>query len=344
MSDAASVTVRGDYTQLMKLMRQSGLLERRYGYYFAKMTLTLLAFAAGWVALFLVGDSWWQLLVAGFLGFMFTQVAMIGHDAGHRQIFTSRKPSSVIGLVLGNLFVGLSWGWWIDKHTRHHAHPNQEELDPDISVEVLVFSEEQAHKMRRSWISQFITRYQAILFFPLLLLEGLNLHVSSVEALVKGKVTRAKWLEVVLLSIHLVTVVGTAFLLLSPGKAIAFLAVQQAVFGFYMGCSFAPNHKGMPIFAREEKIDFLRRQVLTSRNIRGGVFADFLLGGLNYQIEHHLFPSMPRCNLKHAQHVVRDFCREHSISYYETSAARSYYEVLQHLHESSRPLRVGQPG
>ncbi|QWF79010.1 hypothetical protein HUW46_02411 [Amycolatopsis sp. CA-230715] len=344
MSDATGVTVRGDYTHLMKLMRQSGLLERRYGYYFAKMTLTLLAFAAGWAALFLVGDSWWQLLVAAFLGFMFTQVAMIGHDAGHRQIFTSRKSSSVIGLVFGNLFVGLSWGWWIDKHTRHHAHPNQEELDPDISVEVLVFSEEQAHHMPRNWVSRFVTRYQAILFFPLLLLEGLNLHASSVEALVRGKVTKAKWLEVVLLAIHVVTVVGTAFLLLSPMKALAFLAVQQAVFGFYMGCSFAPNHKGMPIFAREEKIDFLRRQVLTSRNIRGGVIADFLLGGLNYQIEHHLFPSMPRCNLKHAQHVVRDFCREHGISYYETSAIRSYYEVLKHLHESSRPLRVGQPG
>ena len=61
-----------------------------------------------------------------------------------------------------------------------------------------------------------------------------------------------------------------------------------------MGCSFAPNHKGMPVLSAGHTLDFLRKQVLTSRNIRGGWFVDILLGGLNYQIEHHLFPSMPR--------------------------------------------------
>ena len=86
--------------------------------------------------------------------------------------------------------------------------------------------------------------------------------------------------------------------------------MHQAVFGLYMGCSFAPNHKGMPIVAAHEKLDYLRSQVLTSRNVRGGWFADQLLGGLNYQIEHHLFPSMPRPNLRHARPLVRTFCAD----------------------------------
>ena len=126
--------------------------------------------------------------------------------------------------------------------------------------------------------------------------------------------------------------------MLSPLQALAFVAVQQGVFGFSMGCAFAPNHKGMPILSRGEEPDFLRRQVLTSRNVRGGRVVDLVLGGLNYQIEHHLFPSMPRPNLRRAQALVREFCQEHHIPYSETSLLASYGLVLRHLHAVGRSL------
>jgi fatty acid desaturase len=118
-----------------------------------------------------------------------------------------------------------------------------------------------------------------------------------------------------------------------------FIAVQQALFGVYLGCSFAPNHKGMPILTERDQTDFLRRQVLTSRNVRGGWLIDFLLGGLNYQIEHHLFPSMPRPNLRRSQALVREFCRRHGITYHQTTLLRSYGLALDHLHDVGRPLR-----
>ena len=91
----------------------------------------------GFVAL---GDSWWQLLVAGFLAFVFTQLGFIGHDAGHRQIFRSRRANYLVGLLHGNLAIGLSYGWWVDKHNRHHAHPNHEGKDPDIAIGALAFT------------------------------------------------------------------------------------------------------------------------------------------------------------------------------------------------------------
>ena len=106
---------------------------------------------------------------------------------------------------------------------------------------------------------------------------------------------------------------AVVFLVLSPVKAVVFILVQQGLFGLYLGCSFAPNHKGMPILAADDHTDFLRRQVLTSRNVRGSWLVDFALGGLNYQIEHHLFPSMPRPNLRRAQPIVREFCRQHGL-------------------------------
>ena len=98
--------------------------------------MNLLLLAAGWTAFALLGRSWWQMLVAVFLGIMFTQTGFIGHDAGHRQISGSRRIDSLIGRIHGNLLIGLSYGWWISKHNRHHAHPNQAGRDPDIAGSV----------------------------------------------------------------------------------------------------------------------------------------------------------------------------------------------------------------
>jgi fatty acid desaturase len=134
------------------------------------------------------------------------------------------------------------------------------------------------------------------------------------------------------MALHVVAYLAVVFFVLSPLQAVLFLAVQQGVFGFYMGCSFAPNHKGMPILSPDNELDYLRRQVLTSRNVRGGPLVDFVFGGLNYQIEHHLFPSMPRPSLRRAQAVVRGFCHEQRISYCETSMVESYAQALRHLH------------
>jgi hypothetical protein len=117
---------------------------------------------------------------------------------------------------------------------------------------------------------------------------------------------------------------------------VAFLVVQQGLFGVYMGSSFAPNHKGMPVVGKDEKVDFLRRQVLISRNIRGSLLTDLALGGLNYQIEHHLFPSMPRPSLRQAQAPVQAFCAQRGIPYSETGLLASYAQVCA---TSTQPAR-----
>ena len=131
------------------------------------------------------------------------------------------------------------------------------------------------------------------------------------------------------------------FLVLSPVRAVVFILVQQGLFGLYLGCSFAPNHKGMPVLDAADQRDFLRRQVLTSRNVRGGWLTDFALGGLNYQIEHHLFPSMPRPNLRRSQALVEAFCQQKGVPYCEASLAGSYAQALRHLNAVGRRARPG---
>jgi fatty acid desaturase len=327
-----------DYSRLSRVIRDAGLLERCRGSYAVRIGLTAAAFAGTWVIFVLVGDSWYQTIVAAVLGVVFTQIGFLGHDAGHRQVARTRRGNDLIGLITGNLLVGLSFGWWIDKHTRHHANPNTEGADPDIGEGVLAFTEAQlAH--RTSWFGRAVARYQAWLFFPLLTLEGLNLHVGSVRALLAHPRRRYRRAEIILLTLHVTGYLAAMLLVLSPVKALAIIAIHQGVFGLYMGCSFAPNHKGMPIIPANADIDYLRRQVLTSRNVRGGAFVDLLLGGLNYQVEHHLFPSMPRPALRRAQTIVRSYCQQLELPYTETSLFMSYRAALQHLHALGEPLR-----
>ncbi|MEV6767488.1 acyl-CoA desaturase [Nocardia sp. NPDC051030] len=327
----------GDYARLLHRISDAGLMNRRPIYYAVRFTLVGIAFVAGWAAFILVGDSWWTLVVAACMAVTFAQVALLMHDVAHRQVFRLRRPTELMGRLVGNAGIGLAYGWWQDKHTRHHANPNHEELDPDVSPDILVWSQRQARASRGP--ARLIGRAQAFLFFPLLMLEGLNLHVAGVRAL-KNRSIKHRRSEGVLLFAHFAAYLAALFAFLPADKAFAFLAVHQALFGLYMGCIFAPNHKGMPTLTGNDRPDYLRRQVLTSRNVRGGALTDLALGGLNYQIEHHLFPSMPTPNLRHARVIVRDYCAEIAVPYHETGLISSYSEALKHLHHVGAPLRT----
>jgi fatty acid desaturase len=319
-----------DFAELGRRINAAGLLRRRPGYYAVRLGLVSLAVIAGWSAFFLVGASWWTLAVAAFLAVVFAQAALIAHDLAHRQVFRTNRPSARAGLIAGNLVVGMSYGYWMDKHTKHHANPNHDDLDPDVGPGVLVWSREAARG------KGFLARHQAYFFFPLLTLLGLSLKRDSIRALRAGTVKR-RGLEAGLLAAHLAFYLGAVLLVLSPLQALAFLVVHQALFGIYLGLTFAPNHKGMPHPDGTE--DFLRKQVLTSRNVRGSRFVDAALGGLNYQIEHHLFPAMPTPNLRQAQPIVQRYCAEIGVSYEMTGLLDSYGQALRHLHEVGTDLR-----
>ncbi|MGN9842008.1 fatty acid desaturase family protein [Nonomuraea sp. H19] len=336
---ASATGERGsDFAKLSRRIAQAGLLDKRPGYYTARIGLVAGLFAGSWALFAAVGDSWWQVLVAVLLAVAFAQVTLLAHDLAHGQISRSRRTSRIAGLLVGNLAVGLSYGWWMDKHTRHHANPNHEDHDPDVSPDALLWSVNQAETARG--FPRLIGRWQAFLFFPLLTLEGLNLKVASFRAL-RRKSLKGRKAEGLLLVAHVLTYAGAVFLVLPPGKALLFLAVHQACYGIYLGCTFAPNHKGMPVLTAEDELDFLRRQVLTSRNVRGGRLINTALGGLNYQIEHHLFPSMPSANLRKAQPIVREYCESIDVDYVQCGLVESWAQAMRHLHEVGRSLRGG---
>lgn len=339
MTTPVTIESKGsDFAQLTRKIQDAGLLERRPVYYALRGTLLGLAFFGGWGLFLWVGNSWLQLLVAAFLAIVFAQAGLYAHDLAHRQIFKKRPASDVVGRLVGNLGIGLGYGWWNDKHTRHHANPNHEEHDPDVSPAVLVWSDNQASKAKG--LPLFMARWQAYLFFPLLTLEGWHLHVASVKSVLKPGVVKRRGLEAALLAAHFVIYFGIIFATLPFGMAIVFLLVHQGLFGIYLGCTFAPNHKGMPVLSGDDKLDFLRKQVLTSRNVRGGWFINTALGGLNFQIEHHLFPNMPTPNLRLAQPIVREHCEKLGVDYLESGLISSYSQAIKHLYSVGEALRV----
>ncbi|MBB4893256.1 fatty acid desaturase [Streptomyces olivoverticillatus] len=327
-----------DFAPLLRQVRAAGLLERRRGRYALTATTDLLALAATATAIVLTGDSWWTLLLTLPAAVFWARIAFLGHDSGHAQIAATRRTNRALGLVHADLLLGMSYGWWNDKHVRHHANPNHVDKDPDVGVGALVWTQRQA--ARRQGLARWLTRNQAWLFFPLLLLEGINLKVSSVLDL-KRRDARDRRTEAVLLGVHTAAYATLLLTAMSPGKALAFALLHHALFGLHLGMVFAPNHKGMEMPDPDgERWGHLRRQVLTSRNVHGGPVTDWLMGGLNYQIEHHLFPSMPRPVLRLARPLVRAHCRAAGLSYAETGLVDSYRQALRHMHDVGAPLRA----
>ncbi|MXZ91606.1 MAG: acyl-CoA desaturase [Chloroflexi bacterium] len=321
---------------MRRLMLEHGLLDRQYGSYAVKVSSALALLIAS-IAILVVFDSLWvQLANAALMACAFSQFAFLGHDSGHRQVFRSVKRNDML-MMLAALVTGLAPSWWQEKHTKHHVSPNQIGHDGDIEISVFAFTRGQALD---SWgVARFFIRHQAFWFYPMLLLTSYSLLSAGIAFLVRLKGVKYPVLEPIVVVTAIAAYLALVFTFLPFWHGVLFIVVHRGLLGLHLGSVFAPNHKGMPILAPGTELDHLRQQVLTSRNVIPNPVIDYLYGGLNYQIEHHLFPNMPRNRLKDARPVVRAFCADHGVPYHETGFWRSNQEILSYLHTVSAPLR-----
>ena len=283
---ARSDAVNADYKALKRIIVENHLLDKQNAFYIFKIVLTFSLVAVGIVFLLQAHTHWQQMLAAAFLGFASSQVAFLGHDAGHRQIAATARGNDLIGYFVANIMSGVCFTWWMDDHNRHHSHTNDLEHDPNIDYPVLAFERSQLEG-KKPW-QLWIIKHQRHFFFPIMSLAGINLKSGSVKFMIENRF-KTRTMEAMLMAFHYVWYFGLLALLLG-WWAIPFIVVHQFTWGIFLGCVFAPNHKGMPIMEGESRRDYLRCQVLTSRNVRAHPVTDFMYGGLNYQIEHHLFP------------------------------------------------------
>ena len=327
-----------DFAELPRRIREQGLLDRQLRYYTIKMVSTLAMLSLSIGLLILVDNFWIQIANAVFLAFVFGQIGYIGHDAGHLGVCRSERGNRLIGYAVSFL-LSMSQSWWLNQHNQHHRSPNDLDDDPHTHIPVFAFSEEKAIRMRG--ILRILAAYQAFYFLPILTFECLALRFSSAQFLVGARRPRTYLPELALMAVHFTLYAGLLLYALSPWQALVFALVHQGLFGLYYGLVFAPNHKGMLILDKDQPLDFVRTQVLTTRNVRPNFLVDFLYGGLNYQIEHHLFTMMPRNRLGKARPIVKEFCQQRGIPYYETGTLGSYREILSHMHQVTSVLRRG---
>jgi fatty acid desaturase len=209
------------------------------------------------------------------------------------------------------------------------------DLDPDVDIPLLAFEEEQA--LEKRGFARSVVKYQAALIFPLSLLQAISMLRSSIEFLAAKK-AKSTLVEALMICAHFALYFGLLFSVLEPLQTLLFIAVHRGLFGTYMVLIFAPNHKAMPLLERDSKVDFLRRQVLTSRNVIAHPITDFWYGGLNYQIEHHLFPRLPRNIFTRSAHRCEKQERRG-----EGAADQAHIEYEQIDTPTGKPLQENEP-
>lgn len=329
-----------NFSQVLNLVREAGYLKKKPSFYIIRLVvISVIASAlwtgAGFLAWAATINGWWMILafaIVALLGVMSAQYGFIAHEAAHRQIFRNNKLNDWTGLILANLFAGLSYGFWLKKHNKHHQRPNQIGEDPDIAIRVLSFTTES--KMSKKGIERWFSDRQGYLFPLLLLFTGFDLLLDSVAGM--GRKDRSIGIRVLEFSLMLIRQFAPYVVLaimFGPFWAMAMWFVMMMSFGFFMGAAFAPNHKGMPLVEKDSSLDFFSRQVLTSRNIKGSWLKDNLMGGLNYQVEHHLFPSMARPYLRKTHQIVSEYCRQNDVTLVEMNLLASYKTIMQHLNK-----------
>jgi fatty acid desaturase len=313
-----------DYAELRRTIIAAGLLKRAYWYYLFRTIGCFALLALAIVLLFVLPATFgWTVLIAMLLGFAFVQVALIGHDAGHLEVFKATRKNWALGQLCWSLIAGVGFWYWNDRHNRHHGHTNDVAEDPDIQGKGLlaITFTEQEGATRRGW-RRIAIKYQFIIVFLGMLFISLALRVEGGLFALRRLSGRRRVFEIALLSLNLLL---WAILMIVLGwRGASIFLGSHIMASLYLGAIIAPNHTGMPVWAKEARLSFLERQVLSSRNITSQPVWDFLFGGLNYQIEHHLFPTMPRVHFKRARSIIKPFCAAHGLPYEEVDPLTSY--------------------
>jgi fatty acid desaturase len=334
-------TYTQDYVDLKKQVKAVGLMARQPLFYTAATLEVVLMLAASITFLFVVDNFWLQLLNALFMSLAFVRAGFMMHDCGHRQVFKKARHNDLFGLLFSNFVLGSSISSWRTRHNEHHAHTNELGVDPTLEIPLWAWIEEQAAEQPNG-VVQWFMKYQALTFFPVLSLSGFFQAFAAFKDVFFTPRVEDRLLQGGLLILHHVVYFALLFAALPWWGALIFFFVHYLATGLHLGLVFAPNHKGMPIVDPDHGLDFLYVQAATTRNVIPGPLVDYLYGGLNYQIEHHLFPGMPRINLGRAQVITKAFLEARGFPYYETGVIRSYREILSYMHQVGANLRAGQ--
>jgi len=309
------------------------------------------------IACVVLSDSFMvHMIGALILGLFWQQCGWLAHDFLHHQVFKNRAYGDLAGVIIGDFFQGFSVQWWKSKHNAHHAVPNlhassadASDGDPDIdTLPILAWSLKMAEQAADSPNAQFLIKWQAVFYFPVLLFARLawayqswvfvfgGYGQHSVKGAKKDREMMAyPGLEKACLIAHYMWIAAICSQM-PLINAISYFIVAQCGCGLMLAVVFGLGHNGMAVYAADQRPDFWKLQVTTTRNVTSNIFVDWFCGGLQYQVDHHLFPMIPRHNLGKVHKLVESFCKEHGVGYHEANMWDGTVEVLSHLDAVSK--------
>jgi len=282
-----------------------------------------------------LGLAWfgagWLELGAGYvaLALLLGQFAFIGHDAGHGAISRGQRLDRVFGQAAMTLVTGLAFDEWSARHLAHHRYCQDETRDPDMMVDFVV-SLTEGSKTRKGALGRLLTRHQSIHIWALSLFFGHSQRILSELAVFRNP--RVFVLDSIFLLFHF----GLWWilpLLLGVPFAYVLLAylVPLTLLGPHLAAIFWVNHIGMPLVREPERFSFFEHQCVTSRTIVNPPALDWLFGGLNFQVEHHLFPQVPSARLPAVQAIVRRHFAGHALTYNDVRWWQAVRAIATHL-------------
>jgi fatty acid desaturase len=303
-----------DLGELRGELRAAGLFELREGRSLVELVALVAAMVAGLWAIASYG-TYAALALVPVLALICTSFAMYGHECSHRSLSASPRRNAVIAHLTFTVFSGLSTSYWRNKHDRlHHGHPNVEGVDPDIKP--FPFASSQGGHDACGPKERFFQRYfQRWLFWPMSTLMCVGMRRSSIVHMWRAPRNRAWAIEVACLAIHHVGWIGVPLAIWGL-RGFAVYATIWAGVGILLALIFAPAHMGLPVIA-EARHDWVH-QLQTTRNLQVPRPLSFFFVGLDYQIEHHLFPKIPHANLPRAAAITQAWCARHGIEYTTT--------------------------
>ncbi len=301
------------FNELKKQVAEEKILDRSYPWYILHLSLNLVGMTVG-AFLFYISNNILGILASCLVTAFFTvQWGGMMHDAGHLGITKSKRWNNFWGMVACGI-TGTSFSEWNAKHNNHHNHVNEEDEDGDLKVVVLSYTLERA-KNRPLWQQKLIP-FQHWLYLPIFSLATFSFRINHFMFLIKFLKNKKGWLELAIFMVsNFVWLVVP--IMMKGWLGVAWVIIVNLTISQYIAHIFAPNHKGMPEIAPGVKLTFFEQQIITARNLIDTWLIDYVYLGLNYQIEHHLFPSCPRPNQPKLAKLVRAFCKKMSLPYEE---------------------------
>ncbi|KAI8957442.1 fatty acid/sphingolipid desaturase [Daldinia sp. FL1419] len=341
------------YRDLGERIKAEGLYQCNYGAYAVEVTRYSILF--GLTFLFL---HWgWYVASAVCLGAFWHQLVFTAHDAGHMGITHGFHTDTVIGIIVADFFGGLSLGWWKRNHNVHHIVTNAPEHDPDIEhMPFMAVSHRFFTSMRSTFyerimeydaMAKFMLRIQPYTYYILLLFGRLNLYRLSWDFLLarrgpqRGPAWWHGWLEIT----------GQVCFITWYFYGVLYKSIPNNLdrFVFFLISHMVPmpvhaqiclSHFAMSTSDMGPHESFPQKMLRTTMDIECPQWLDFFHGGLQFQVIHHLYPRIPRHNLRRTQKLVQDFCNDVGIPYALYGFVDGNKQVVGTLAEVSRQAAI----